>query len=83
MLLVIMYLIFIVLTRLFASPFFDVILVLLIGFEIFAAIYRKKLDDEKKKSFKFMKRIISIVLWIALIAAGVLVNIFAGPIRFM
>ena len=78
-----MYLIFIVLTRLFASPFFDVILVLLIGFEIFAAIYRKKLDDEKKKSFKFMKRIISIVLWIALIAAGVLVNIFAGPIRFM
>lgn len=83
MFLVILYLIFIVLKRLFASPFFDVILVLLIGFEIFAAIYRKKLDDEKKKSFKFMKRIISIVLWIALIAAGVLVNIFAGPIRFM
>lgn len=83
MLLVIMYLIFIVLTRLFASPFFDVILVLLIGFEIFAAVYRKKLDDEKKKNFKFLKRIISIVLWIALIATGVLVNIFAGPIRFM
>lgn len=83
MFLVILYLIFIVLKRLFASPFFDVILVLLIGFEIFAAIYRKKLDDEKKKNFKFMKRIISIVLWIALIAAGVLVNIFAGPIRFM
>lgn len=78
-----MYLIFIVLTRLFASPFFDVILVLLIGFEIFAAVYRKKLDDEKKKNFKFLKRIISIVLWIALIATGVLVNIFAGPIRFM
>lgn len=83
MLLVILYLIYIVLIRLFASPFFDVILVLLIGFEIFATVYRKKLDDEKKKNFKFMKRIISIVLWIALIATGVLVNIFAGPIRFM
>lgn len=83
MLLVILYLIYIVLIRLFASPFFDVILVLLIGFEIFATVYRKKLDDEKKKNFKFLKRIISIVLWIALIAAGVLVNIFAGPIRFM
>lgn len=83
MFLVILYLIYIVLIRLFASPFFDVILVLLIGFEIFAAVYSKKLDDEKKKNFKFLKRIISIVLWIALIATGVLVNIFAGPIRFM
>lgn len=83
MLLVILYLIFIVLKRLFASPFFDVILVLMIGFEIFAAVHKRKLDEEKKKSFKFVKRIISIVLWLALIATGVLVNIFAGPIRFM
>ena len=76
-----------VITRCVSNFVFDIILLLGIAWLIFAIIRSKKLQKEnnldKIKSFKLIRLIIRIVFVVTIVALGVIINVIAGPIRFM
>ena len=84
-----MYIIYViqVIARCLSNFIFDIILVLGIAWLVFAIIHSKKLQKEndldKIKNFKFVRLIVRIVFWVAVIALGVIINVIAGPIHFM
>lgn len=84
-----MYIIYViqVIARCLSNFIFDIILVLGVAWLIFAIIHSKKLQKEndldKIKNFKLVRLIVRIVFCVAVIALGVIINVIAGPIRFM
>lgn len=84
-----MYIIYViqVIARCLSNFIFDIILALGVAWLIFAIIHSKKLQKEndldKIKNFKLVRLIVRIVFWVAVIALGVIINVIAGPIRFM
>ena len=73
--------------RCLSNFIFDIILILGIIWLIFAIIFsnklKKKNDLEKIKKFKLIRLIIRIIFWVTIISLGVIINVIAGPIRFM
>lgn len=73
--------------RCLSNFIFDIILVLGVIWLIFAIIYSiklKKLNDlDKIKNFKLVRLIIRIIFWVTIITFGIIINVIAGPIRFM
>ena len=73
--------------RCLSNFIFDIILALGVIWLIFAIIYSiklKKLNDlDKIKNFKLVRLIIRIIFWVTIITFGIIINVIAGPIRFM
>ena len=73
--------------RCLSNFIFDIILALGVIWLIFAIIYSiklKKLNDlDKIKNFKLVILIIRIIFWVTIITFGIIINVIAGPIRFM
>lgn len=73
--------------RCLSNFIFDIILALGVIWLIFAIIYSiklKKLNDlDKIKNFKLARLIIRIIFWVTIITFGIIINVIAGPIRFM
>ena len=73
--------------RCLSNFIFDIILFLGVIWLIFAIIYSiklKKLNDlDKIKNFKLARLIIRIIFWVTIITFGIIINVIAGPIRFM
>lgn len=73
--------------RCLSNFIFDIILALGVIWLIFAIIYSiklKKLNDlDKIKNFKLVRLIIMIIFWVTIITFGIIINVIAGPIRFM
>lgn len=73
--------------RCLSNFIFDIILALGVIWLIFAIIYSiklKKLNDlDKIKNFKLARLIIKIIFWVTIITFGIIINVIAGPIRFM
>lgn len=73
--------------RCLSNFIFDIILALGVIWLIFAIIYSiklKKLKDlDKIKNFKLVRLIVRIIFWVTIITFGIIINVIAGPIRFM
>ena len=73
--------------RCLSNFMFDIILSLGVIWLIFAIIYSiklKKLNNlDKIKNFKLARLIIRIIFWVTIITFGIIINVIAGPIRFM
>ena len=73
--------------RCLSNFIFDIILALGVIWLIFAIIYSRKLkklnDLDKIKNFKLARLIIRIIFWVTIITFGIIINVIAGPIRFM
>lgn len=73
--------------RCLSNFMFDIILALGVIWLIFAIIYSiklKKLNNlDKIKNFKLARLIIRIIFWVTIITFGIIINVIAGPIRFM
>lgn len=76
----------IVISRCFSSPVFWLLIAAGVGWFVFARIHAKKLldaDPERAQSFKKTRRAITFCFWVLMIVAITIINVFAGPIRFM